>query len=80
MQQHAADFGSRLGHENACSRLPSHEHWQCPDVVLMTVRDQNRFNFPVRDRFEIRERIFAGILRMHSAIEHEAVPANLEIV
>ena len=54
MQKRAADFRSCLGHENACSWLPSHEHWQCPDVILMTVRDQNGFNFPVRDGFEIR--------------------------
>ena len=35
---------------------------------------------PVGDDFEIRQRILTGVLRMHPAIEHEAVPAELQII
>jgi hypothetical protein len=49
-------------------------------MILMTVRDQNRFNFPPCDRFEVRKRFLAVVFWMHSAIEHDALSANLEII
>ena len=50
------------------------------DVVLMRVRNQNRLNFAIADCFKIRQRILSGIFRVHSAIQQQAVSANLKIV
>ena len=46
----------------------------------MSVRDQDRFDAPVGDCIQIRQRILPGVLRMHSAIEHQPVTADLKIV
>ena len=80
MQKRAADFRRRFRHENACVWLPSHQHRQRADVVLMGVRDQDRVDSPARDRFKIRQRLFARVLRMHSTIEHEVAAADLQVI
>ena len=80
VQKYAADLGRRFGHENARGGKASHGQRQCADVILMGVRDQDRFDLVVSDRFEIRQRILTSVLGMHSAIEHQSVAANLEIV
>jgi hypothetical protein len=49
-------------------------------MVLMTVRDQDCVDFFVCDRLEIRQRILAIVFRMHSAIEHQPVAADLDVV
>ena len=46
----------------------------------MRVRYQNRLNLAVGDCLEQRQRIFASVFRMHSAVEQEPVRANLHIV
>jgi hypothetical protein len=46
----------------------------------MRVRDQDRVDLPVRDRFKIRQRLFARVLRMHSTIEHEAAATDLQVI
>src|SRR5215470_6297625 len=46
----------------------------------MSVRDQDRFDVAICDRFEIRQHIFAQVFRMHPAIEDKAVVANLEVI
>ena len=50
------------------------------DVILMGVRDQDRFDLLISDRFEIRQRILTSVLGMHPAIEHQSMAAHLEIV
>jgi len=37
----------------------------------MSVRNQNSFHIAIGNCVEKRQRIVAGILRMHSAIQHE---------
>jgi len=49
-------------------------------VILMCVRNQNSFHIAIGNCLEKRQRIVAGILRMHSAIQHEPVPPNLKVV
>jgi hypothetical protein len=44
------------------------------------VRQQDRLDLAVADRFEVRQRILPGIFRVHSAIEQESVLADLKIV
>ena len=80
VQKHAADLSRGLGHENARGWKASHGHRQCADVILMGVRNQDRLDLPVGDRFEIRQRILTGVLGMHSAIEHQPMPAHLKII
>ena len=80
MQKSIADFRGRFRHENTCPWLAPHQHRQRADVILMGVRDQDCFDFPIGDRFEIGQRILAGVLWMHSAIEHEPVTTNLDII
>ena len=77
MQQHTADFGRRLGHEDARAREAPHRYRQRADVILMRMRNQDCFNFPIGDWLKIRQRILSGVLWMHSAIEHQSVAANL---
>ena len=77
VQQHAADFGRRLGHEDARLRLATHQDRQCADVVLMGVRNNDRVEPAIAERFPIRQRLFAFKLRVHSGVEHKAVAARL---
>lgn len=49
-------------------------------MILMCVRNQNSFHIAIGNCLEKRQRIVAGILRMHSAIQHEPVALNLKIV
>ena len=44
------------------------------------MRDQDRLDLPTCDRFEIRQRIFTGLLGMHTAIEHQSMVAHLEVI
>ena len=80
VQKRGADVRRRFRHENAGVRLPPHQHRQCADVVLMRMRDQNGVERSVRDRLEVRQRILALVFRMHPAIEHEALIADLHVI
>ena len=80
MQKDTADIGRRVGHENPRAWEAPHGQRQSADVVLMRVRYQNRLNLAVGDCLEQRQRIFASVFRMHSAVEQEPVRANLHIV
>src|SRR5205807_10106910 len=44
------------------------------------MRNQNRFYFAVGDCLQVRQRLFASVLWVHSAIEHQTVTSNLQIV
>src|SRR3954449_7613096 len=80
MQKNAADFGRRLGHENACAREASHGQSQSANVVLMGVRHQDRLDVAIADCFEIRRGVLPSEFRVHSAIEQEPLSADLKIV
>ena len=80
MQKHTADLRRRLCHENARTWKAPHCQRQRTDVILMSVRNQDRLNFVFADCFQMRQRIFPGVFWMHSAIEHQPVTANLKIV
>jgi len=70
VQKYGADLGGGFRHENARRWKASHKYRQCADVILMGVRDQDRFDLLTSDRFEIRQRILTCVLGMHPAIEH----------
>src|SRR5438876_1059826 len=46
----------------------------------MGMRNQDCFDLAIGDCLQMRQRIFAGVLWMHSAIEHQLVTTNLKIV
>jgi len=60
--------------------LPSHQHGKCADVVLVRMRDQDGTKLSVRDRLQIRQRFLAHVFRMHSAVEHQAMTADLNVI
>jgi hypothetical protein len=80
VQKYVADLRRGFRHENAGGWKASHQYWQCADVILMGVRDQDRFDLLISDRFEIRQRILTSVLGMHPAIEHQSMAAHLEVV
>src|SRR5262245_28717340 len=80
VQKHVADLSRRFGHENACRWKAPHEHRQCAYVVLVSMRNQDRLDILPCDSLEIRQRVFTGVLGMHSAIEHQSMAAHLEII
>ena len=77
MKKRVADFRRRFGHEHARLRLAAHQHRQCADVVLMRMRNDDRVEPPAAERVQIRQRLFALELRMHPAIEDQAMPGSL---
>ena len=80
MQKDAADLGRGVGHEDSRAWEASHGQRQRADVILMRVRNQYRLDLAVGDCLEKRQRILAGVFRMHAAIKHDPMPANLKIV
>jgi hypothetical protein len=80
VQEHTSDLGCGLGHENARAGEASHRQRQRADVILMRVRNKYRLDLTVGDCLEIRQRVFPGIFRVHSAIEQEPMGSNLKIV
>jgi len=80
VQKDAADLSRRPGHENLRAREASHCHWQCADVVLMRMRDEDGLDFAVGYCFEIGKRALPGVFRVHPAIEQESVSANFNVV
>ena len=46
----------------------------------MRVRNQYRLDLAVGDCLEKRQRILAGVFRMHAGIKHDPMPAHLKIV
>ena len=77
MQQYTADFSRRLGHEDARLRLAPHQDRQRADVVLMRMRNDNRFEPAVAERFPIRQRFLPFKLRVHPRVENEPTSASL---
>ena len=75
VQQRIANFGGRLGHENARLRLPPHQHRQRADMVLMRMRNNDRVELSITEHFQIRQCFFALELRVHPAIEHQSTAA-----
>ena len=80
VQKRVADLSRGFGHENACGWKTPHDYRQCADVILVGMRDHDRLDLLTCDRFEIRQRIVTGVLGMHSAIEHQSMAAQLEII
>ena len=80
VQKDAAYLSRSFRHKNTCSWKPSHYHGQRADVVLMRVRNHDCFDVPARDRLEVRQSILACVFRMHPAIEHQAMAADLQII
>ena len=80
VQKDAAYLSRSFRHKNTCSWKPSHYHGQRADVVLMRVRNHDCFDVPAGDRLEVRQSILACVLRMHPAIEHKPVAADLKVV
>lgn len=80
VQKRAADFRGPFGHENARLGLAPHQDRQCPDVVKVRMRNDNAIERTVTERRKIRQRIFAFLLRMHSAVEDEPLAGRLEII
>jgi hypothetical protein len=44
------------------------------------MRDDDRIESAICDGLEIRQRILARIFRMHPAIEHDSVAADLDVI
>ena len=80
VQKHIADLRRGFCHEDACAWKASHRDWQRADVILMGMRNQNRVDVPVGDCLQMRQRILAGVLWMHSTIEQQPVTAHLKII
>ena len=80
VQKHAADFRRCLRHENTRAWKAPHRDRQRADVILMGMRNQDRLNPPTSDRLQMRQRILAGVLWVHPAIEQYPVTADLKIV
>src|SRR4051794_12665908 len=49
-------------------------------MILVSVRNQHSFRLTVGNCLEKRQCILAGILRVHSAIQHESVSPSLKII
>ena len=77
MQQYAANFSRRLGHEHTRLRLAPHQNRQCSDVILVRVRNNNRVEPALPERFPIRQRFFSLELRVHPGVEDEATVTDL---
>jgi len=69
VQKDAADLSRSLRHKDSRARKASHCQWQGADMILMSVRNQHRVDSLVGDCLQMRQRIFSGVLWMHSAIE-----------
>ena len=80
VQKDAADVPRCLGHKNLRAREAPHRHGQGADVVLMSVRKQNRFDLAIGDCFEIWKCVLPSGFWVHPAIKQEPVSANLNVV
>ena len=80
MQKCVADLRARLGHEDGCLGLMSHQHWQGADVIEVGMRNQNGIDFAIGDRPKVRQSILALLLRVHPAIENDPLPVRTDII
>jgi hypothetical protein len=60
--------------------LPPHEHRQRADVIKVRVGKNDRIERLRGERAEIRQRLFALLLRVHPAVEHEALAGGFEVI
>ena len=69
VQKHTADLCRGLRHEHARAWKAPHRHRQRADMILMRVRNEDRFNPAIRDCLQLRQCVLPSILWMHSTVE-----------